>query len=308
VIVILLIGLLLTATAAALFVRAVALSRGQALRTLAQIRTYGFRPADERSERQQLRLSAQLDALAGAIGGVFARKIESFREDELRAQLQAAGIYTTSPRKFIGYRLLLTIFLPVFWLWLASSGGFDGLRTTVGFAFALAFGWLGPMTFIRRRARLRLEKIDEDMPELIDLLVTMVEAGVGFSGSLQLAATRLRGPLGDELRLAVQEQNMGLGTEQALENMVTRTPTPATRSFVRSIIQGETLGVSIGKIMRDLALEMRKRRRQVAEERAQKAPTKMLFPLIFLIFPAMFVVLLGPAAIQILHSLAGTAK
>jgi tight adherence protein C len=77
------------------------------------------------------------------------------------------------------------------------------------------------------------------------------------------------------------------------------------RSFVRSILQGETLGVSIGKIMRDLAVEMRKRRRQTAEERVQKAPTKMIFPLVFLIFPGMFVVLLGPAALQILESIAG---
>jgi tight adherence protein C len=161
------------------------------------------------------------------------------------------------------------------------------------------------MFFVRRRSRMRLDQIDDGMPELIDLLVTMVEAGIGFSGSLRLAADRLRGPLGQELRLAVQEQNMGLGAEEALTNLSTRADTPAVRSFVRSIIQGETLGVSMGKIMRDLALEMRKRRRQVAEERAQKAPTKMLFPLIFLIFPAMFVVLLGPSIFQFLAAFGG---
>ena len=98
---------------------------------------------------------------------------------------------------------------------------------------------------------------------------------------------------------------MGLSANEALANMLGRADTPAMRSFVRSILQGETLGVSIGKIMRDLAVEMRKRRRQVAEERVQKAPTKMLFPLVFLIFPAMFVVILGPAAIEILHTIAG---
>ena len=98
---------------------------------------------------------------------------------------------------------------------------------------------------------------------------------------------------------------MGLGTRDALTNMLARADTPAMRSFVRAILQGETLGVSIGKILRDLAGEMRKRRRQAAEERAQKAPTKMLFPLIFLIFPAMFVVLLGPAAFEILRAFKG---
>jgi tight adherence protein C len=247
----------------------------------------------------------RLDGLASAIGGYLAGRIKSFREEDLRAQLQAAGMYTTNPRKFMGYRLLLAIFLPAVWLWLATTGSLDGFRTFLGFAFALALGWLGPMVLVRRRARLRLEKVDYGMPELIDLLVTMVEAGVGFSGALQLAANRIGGPLGDELRLVVQEQNMGLGTSEALSNMVTRAATPATRSFVRSLIQGETLGVSIGKIMRDLALEMRKRRRQVAEERAQKAPTKILFPLIFLIFPALFVVILGPPALQVISALGG---
>jgi tight adherence protein C len=304
-ILILLIGLTFAATAVVLLARVVVLSRAPAERTLERIRSYGFGAAAA-LEGSPPRVGRQLDALASAIGGALAKRIESFREDELRVQLQSAGMYTTSPRKFLGYRLLLSVFMPALWLWLATTGGAGGFRTILGFVVVLAFGWLGPMVFVRRRSRIRLEKIDDEMPELIDLLVTMVEAGVGFSGSLQLAANRLRGPLGEELRLAVQEQNMGLGTQEALTNMAGRADTPSMRSFVRSVIQGETLGVSIGKIMRDLALEMRKRRRQVAEERAQKAPTKMLFPLIFLVFPAMFVVILGPAAIQIVHSIAGT--
>ena len=88
---------------------------------------------------------------------------------------------------------------------------------------------------------------------------------------------------------------MGLTMNDALEGMLRRCETPSLRTFVRSVIQGESLGVSTGQIMRNLALEMRKRRRAMAEERAQKAPVKMLFPLIFLIFPAMFVIILGPA-------------
>jgi tight adherence protein C len=302
---ILLMGLVLLGTATVLVVRAAVMSRGDIERALMQIKAYGFR-AERGAETAPSRpLTSQIDGLAASLGGFFAKRFENFREDELRAQLQSAGMYTTSPRKFIGYRVLLTILLPALWLWLVSSGAFTGFQSVAGFAFTLAFGWLGPMIFVRRRSRLRLEQVDDSMPELIDLLVTMVEAGVGFSAALQLAAQRLRGPLGDELRFAVQEQNMGLGMSQALSNLVTRAPTPATRSFVRSLIQGETLGVSIGKIMRDLALEMRKRRRQVAEERAQKAPTKLLFPLIFLIFPAMFVVILGPAVVQVLHALGG---
>lgn len=95
---------------------------------------------------------------------------------------------------------------------------------------------------------------------------------------------------------------MGLSTNEALKNLLGRAETPAMRSFVRSILQGENLGVSIGEIMRNLAGEMRKRRRAAAEERAQKAPIKILFPLIFLIFPAMFVILLGPAVFQFIEA------
>ena len=95
---------------------------------------------------------------------------------------------------------------------------------------------------------------------------------------------------------------MGLTTEEALGNMLVRVDTPAMRSFVRAVTQGEALGVSIGDILRSLANEMRKRRRAAAEERAQKAPVKILFPLVFLIFPAMFVILLGPAVFDFLDA------
>jgi len=153
----------------------------------------------------------------------------------------------------------------------------------------------GPAPLPSRRGRLRLVQIDDALPDLIDLLVVTVEAGLSFAASLRLAAERVQGALGQELRLTLQEQNLGLATNEALENLLTRVDTPALRSFVRSVLQGETLGVSIGLILRNIANDMRKRRRANAEERAHKAPVKMLFPLIFLIFPAMFIVLLGPA-------------
>ncbi len=95
---------------------------------------------------------------------------------------------------------------------------------------------------------------------------------------------------------------MGLSTNEALQNMLARADTPLVRSFVRSILQGETLGVSIGQIMRGLAVEMRRRRKAAAEQKAQKAPFTILVPLVFLIFPAMFVVLLGPALCSIMDA------
>ena len=151
----------------------------------------------------------------------------------------------------------------------------------------------------------RVDRVDRDLPELIDLLIATVEAGLGFAGSLQLVADRFEGPLGQELRLTLREQNMGLSTERALGNLLERCETPSVRAFVRAVSQGEALGVSIGTMLRNLAAETRKRRRQSANEQVQKAPVKMLFPLVFMVFPALLIVLLYPAVHQLLQQLGG---
>src|SRR5216110_1942147 len=179
------------------------------------------------------------------------------------------------------------------------AGGVKFVMILLGTAFFAILGWILPMVVLNRRARQRTDAIDYELPELIDLLVVTLEAGVSFLASLQMAAERLAGPLGVELRLTLQEQRMGLTTNEARKGMLGRADTPGMRTFVRSVLQGETLGTSTGQIMRNLAIEMRKRRRSAAEERAQKAPIKILFPLVFLIFPAMFIVLLGPALYSI---------
>jgi tight adherence protein C len=301
----LVLGLALTAVSVVMLARLLIVDRPPSGRALAQIDAYGYEAKAVGRDGGARALTGRLDALAGTVGLFVTSRMRGFHEDVLRKELQAAGLYTLSARKFMGYRLLSTMLLPALWLWFASASGAGPLRFLGGLMFAVAFGWQGPMILLRRRSRKRLEEIDGNMPELIDLLVTTVEAGVAFSGSLRLAAARFQGALGNELRLAIQEQEMGLAANEALTNMLARADTAAMRSFVRAILQGESLGVSIGKIMRDLAIEMRKRRRQFAEERVQKAPTKMIFPLVFLIFPGMFVVLLGPAALQILQTIGG---
>jgi tight adherence protein C len=141
--------------------------------------------------------------------------------------------------------------------------------------------------------------MDRQLPDMIDLLVVTIEAGLGILASMRVASETLPDPLGQELRLTLQEQRMGLSVGEALESLGRRADCPNMRIFVRSLTQGEKLGVSMGTTMRNLATEMRKRRKAAAEERAQKMPIKMLFPLLFFIFPAIFIVLLVPAFIQI---------
>jgi tight adherence protein C len=301
VIILLLGALVLAGASVALALRALALPRLRASETVGHIEAYGYasRKGDDAVSGP---VRGILDGVANLVGGLMASRLGGLREAELRNELMAAGLYTLAPRKFLGYRILCAVCVPAAVIWMAATVGTGGAFVVFGGLFAVLAGWVAPMTIVRNRARRRLEQIDYELPELIDVLVVTVEAGLGFNGSLQVASARLEGPLGDELRLTLQEQNMGLSIAEALQNMLARAETPAMRSFVRSVVQGETLGVSIGEIMRNLATEMRKRRRAAAEERAQKAPIKILFPLIFLIFPSMFVILLGPAVFQFIQA------
>ncbi len=240
---------------------------------------------------------------ATALGDALARRQGADRERDIRARLVSAGLYTRTPRAFFVAQALAAGLLVLLWIVLAPASGVGNLVLVVGIPATLMLGWALPSILLSRRIERRFNQIDKELPSLIDLLVVTVEAGVGFVGSMRLAAEQFEGPLGDELRLTLQEQNVGATTEEALKNMARRADTPGVRAFVRAIVQGELLGVSIAQILRNLATEMRKKRKARAEEQAQKAPVKMLFPLVLLIFPAMFIVLLLPALIAIRDTL-----
>jgi tight adherence protein C len=289
-------GLALVAVAVTLFVRALMVPRVRTVEALSQIPAYGYAgvPEPDRSEARNM-----LDELASGLGATFGRYLSSMREEALRKQLLAAGMYRVPPRRFIGYQLLAAFTAAVAFVWLTALSGSSGGIIFFAALFGLFAGWTVPRFVVGRRARSRFEQIEYDLPELIDLLVVSIESGLGLTGSLRVATERMAGPLGDEMKLLLHEQQMGLGSDEAMRSLLERCDTDGVRSFVRAILQGEQLGVSIGMIMRNLALEMRKKRRQRAEERAQKAPVKVLFPLVFLIFPAIFVVILGPAIFPI---------
>jgi tight adherence protein C len=303
-IILLLIGIALAGVAVALLARAVANPELRGPAPVAQIQRYGFTRRG-RAERSKAALGGIVERAADSVGGRFVDRWGNV--DVIRRQLVAAGMYRVTANKFLGYRILAAIGLPLIWIWASTTMSMSTLVSFLGTIGCAYLGWALPLRIVKDRAKRRLSEIDYELPELIDLLVVTVEAGLGFVGSLQMASDRLIGPLGDELRLTLQEQNMGLSINEALSNTMARCDTPSMRSFVRSIVQGETLGVSIGQIMRDLATEMRRRRKASAEERAQKAPIKILFPLVFLIFPAMFIVLLGPALMQFMHAIRGVS-
>jgi tight adherence protein C len=294
-------GLLFLGMAAAFGARAVGFRRVQAVQRLRSIEMYGFRSSGEGGATAARRLD--LNRAAERLGGAMIGRFKGFDAAKARRDLLGAGFYTLTVESYLGYRLLTTgAFTAALALIVLNAPSFF---TISGLIVGVTLGWRIPLVIVQRRAAERCARIDRDLPELIDLLVVSVEAGVGLGGALQLIAVRMTGPLGDELRLMLQEQSMGLSNDQSLTKLLDRVDTPSVRSFVRSLQQGERLGVSIGSILRGLAIEMRTRRRQSAEERAQKAPIKILFPLVFLIFPAMFIVLLGPAIFTIKATFGG---
>jgi tight adherence protein C len=293
---VLIFGLVLVAVSVTLLVRVLTAPRARTVEALGRIPAYGYAGAAPEEARARRSI---LGDLANVLGSVVAPYIGSMRVDALRKQLVAAGMYSTPPRRFLGYQLISALAVMAFVAWLLIGSG-RGLLVVPAALFGLLAGWRMPSALVGRRAKSRHDQIEYDLPELVDLLVVAVESGMGLTGSMRLATERLTGPLGDEMRLMLQEQQMGLASDEALRSLLERCETPGVQSFVRAILQGEQLGVSIGQIMRNLGHEMRKKRRAMAEERAQKAPVKVLFPLVFLIFPALFIVILGPAIFPVL--------
>jgi tight adherence protein C len=271
---------------------------------LAQAVSYGWGRAGSPSQHEPNALQSR--EIAREIGTRLIDRLQTEQIRELRQLLNSAGLYNTTVAQYLGYRALSMFGVPAVVLLLFLLGGSVGVLGVLFTIVAAGIGFVLPKSIVEHIARKRTARIDYEVPELVDLLVTTIEAGIGFGSALQLSARRVRDPLGSELRLTLGEQAMGLTMSEALQNMLERTNrSTSMRAFVQSIVQGETMGVSMGRTLRDLAVDMRKRRKQAAEERAQKAPIKLLFPLTFLILPAMLLVILTPAVRAISHGLGG---
>jgi tight adherence protein C len=205
--------------------------------------------------------------------------------------------------RFLALKVIGAVSMP-FWAWISFSflalGGFYGTIVTLlmsGASFA------GPDVYVRRRIDDRQHEIAVRLPDVLDLLVISVEAGLGFEQALDRTTEAVPGALADEFRRMLQQTRVGVARADALRAMDERTGVPELRSFILAMLQADTFGISISRLLRAQADEMRVRRRQRAQEAAQKAPVKMLIPLIFCIFPSLFVVILGPAAINIMEGL-----
>ena len=175
---------------------------------------------------------------------------------------------------------------------------FAGIAGVVG----LIIGYILPEFWLGRQIKARQKVILKMIPDALDLLTISVRAGLGFDAALAKVVEKLPGPLSDEFRRALAEVRVGKARRDALRDIVPRTNVQPLSNFIGAIIQAETLGVSISKVLQVQSEQLRIERRQRAEEMAAKAPIKMLFPLVGCIFPSLFVVILGPAIISLVRT------
>lgn len=225
--------------------------------------------------------------------------------DAIGSRLIAAGLSARiTPAQFLavksGAALLGAIVAASFGV---TAGPLAGIILVPVFA---GCGFFGPETFVTLKIKQRRERIRSELPDALDLLAVSVEAGLGLDGAIAKLTEHMEGALVDEFALTLGEMRIGESRPDALKKMAERVPAPELAAFVRSVLQADQLGISLGRILRVQAADSRLRRQAAAEEKAMKAPIKMMFPTALFIFPAMFIVILGPAVLNFTHSLVFT--
>jgi len=294
-------ALFLAVFAIAYSVQVIVAERRQAYRTVQAIRAAELRPADLRN-RELARPARErlLKPFYNAALTLARRFTPAGARDAIRRKLIMAG----SPFGWDPDRVLVAKVACL------TGGVVVGLMFLAVFSFAwplrvlgfLAFGLLGywlPNIVLTNAVQRRQTEIRSALADSIDLLTICVEAGLGFDAAMAHVSKNTTGPLADEFYRTLQEVQLGRSRNEAMRNLADRSNVPELRAFVLAMVQADVFGVSVANVLRVQAKDMRIKRRQLAEERAMKVPIKVLFPVLFCIFPALFVVILGPAVMRI---------
>lgn len=305
--VLVIIGIFAGALFLALYVgHSVILERSEVNRTL---RSLGVYDAGQVAgvRRQELARSFVDRAL---VPGMYrlGRSLRALAPQTLVERIARNLVYAGSPAAWDAERVLAVKFVAggiggVLGSALALAAGAGPARVLLVILLLGAVGFFGPDWMIKRKASQRQEAIRRALPDTLDQLAISVEAGLGFDSALGRVAAESKGPLAEELNRALREMQLGTARADTLRALADRSNVDELKSFVLAMIQADQFGVSIGHVLEVQARELRVRRRQRAEEKAQKVPVKMVFPLLLCIFPALFVVVIGPGAINIYNAL-----
>lgn len=289
-----LLSVILVTASAFFLLRAVSAKRLQVESTLARIPGYGYSADEHGSDlRSMLRRIGRI-----APGG------HGAGAETLRIKLAAAGwSRILTPEDVAGLKVVMPLAVYFLCLLLALLGTVSAVYAVLAGLLGAGLAYIGLPFVIDFKVRNRRDPIVAALPTVLDLLTLSVEAGMSFDEALTRLVRRLRGPLVDELALMQRDIQLGTSRSEALAAMAARVDAPEVTSFVRALNQADKLGVPLAQMLRTQADDLRNKLRNEAEEHAMKAPVKMLFPTVLLIFPAIFVVVLGPALIAISENL-----
>ncbi len=231
------------------------------------------------------------------LSGLLSRLLPSSMVDNLQPRLHRAGYPgKMTAGEYLGFKMFLAVLFATCILLLSSPG-------LLALATGVLLGWLLPEIYLWIKTRKRRDEIEKHLPDTLDLLTVSVEAGLGFDGAMAKVAEKSKNLLALEFARVIKESRMGKSRKEALKALAERLCNDNITTFVGAIIQADQLGISFSKVLRVQSDQIRHRRKQRIEEAAMKAPVKMLIPLVFFIFPVLFIVLLGPAAINIYTTL-----
>jgi tight adherence protein C len=216
--------------------------------------------------------------------------------------LMAGNPFDLTPNEFMAIQYAFMTGIPLISILITLPFGWPISKLALVAIGAIILGQFIPEYYLKMKSKSRQDEIQKALPDVLDLLTVSVEAGLGFDAALVKVVEKIKGVLSEEFSRVLQEIKMGKPKRDALRDLGFRTGVDDLTSFIGAIIQADQLGVSIGNVLRLQSEQMRIKRRQRAEEKAMKAPIKILIPLLFFIFPTIFIVLLGPALIQFLDT------
>lgn len=300
-------GLLFLAGTLTLSVIGVATSerRGVA-RSVAAISALDSAPSMLKEELERPFAERVLAPLGDRFIGLGRRLVRADTASKLQHRLDIAGNPAGwDVNRILGLKVLgLGVFGVFGFLW-ASSTAWPFYRVVLAGAAVAAFGYVLPNILLYNAGKKREDLMRKALPDALDLLTVSVEAGLGFDSAVARVARNTQGPLALEFGRLLQEMQIGRGRVEAMRGMAERTSLDDLRGFCTSMVQADSLGIPIGRVLRVQSKEMRTKRRQRAEEKAQQVPVKIMVPLVLFILPCLFIVVMGPAAIGIMEAFSG---